>query len=72
MAQNNLMLPRDRLPQPAIIELLDTKPEVNFQSGRFFIHDVDFESHIALISHQCIQTFAVFARDNHKCLVMVI
>ena len=36
MAQNNLMLPRDRLPQPAIIELLDTKPEVNFQSGRFF------------------------------------
>ena len=35
MAQNNLMLPRDMLPQPAI-ELLDTKPEVNFQSGRFF------------------------------------
>ena len=35
MAQNNLMHPLDRLPQPAI-ELLDTKPEVNFQSGRFF------------------------------------
>ena len=43
------MHPLDRLPQPAI-ELLDTKPEVNFQSGRFFIHDVDFESHIALIN----------------------
>ena len=36
MAYSNLTHPRERLPQPAI-NILDTKPEVNFQSGRFFI-----------------------------------
>ena len=37
MAQKNFtMHPRDKIPQPAI-GVLDTKPEVNFQSGIFFI-----------------------------------
>lgn len=70
MAKNNLLHPRDRLPRPAI-ELLDTKPEVNFQSGRFFIHEVDFESRIATINYQFwrIQAFVVFVRDNYQKVI---
>ena len=68
MAQNNFMMhPGDRLPQPAI-GVLDTKPEDNFQFGRFFILDTDFESRIATINYQFwrSQAFAVFLRDNYK------
>ena len=35
--------PRERSALPAI-NILDTKPEVNFQSGRFFIQETEFES----------------------------
>ena len=70
MAQNNLTHPRDRLPQPAI-NVLDIKPEVNFQSGRFFIHDSDFEFRIATANYQFwrIQAFSVFVIDNYKKII---
>ena len=70
MSQNNLLHPREKLPQPAI-QVLYTKSEVNFQSGRFFIHEIDFESRIVSINHQFwrIQAFAVFVRENHKKII---
>ena len=69
MSQNNLLHPREKLPQSAI-QVLYTKSEVNFQSGRFFIHETDFESVIVSINHQFwrIQAFAVFVRENHKII----
>ena len=67
MAPNSSSLthPRDRLPQPAT-NVLDTKPEVNFQSGRFYIHETEFESRVQTICFQfCrIQTFSIFVKNN--------
>ena len=52
MAQKNFMMhPRNKIAQPAI-DVPDTKPEVNFQSGRFFILDTDSETRVATINHQ--------------------
>ena len=46
MAENNLPIhPRERLPQHAV-SLLDTRPEVNFQCGRFFISEDELEFRI--------------------------
>ena len=44
------------------------KPEVNFQLGRFYIHETEFESRFATISFQFwkIQAFSIFVRDNFK------
>ena len=70
MAHSNLTHPRERLRQPAI-NALDTKPEVNFQSGRFFMHEVDCESRMATINYQFwrIQAFSIFVRDNFKKVI---
>ena len=48
---SSLTHPWERLPQPAT-NVLDIKPEVNFQLGRFYIHETEFESRIATISFQ--------------------
>lgn len=73
MAYNNsscLTHPLERLPQPSI-KFLDIKPEINFQSGRFYIHETDFESHIATISFLFwrIQVFSFFVRDNFQKVI---
>ena len=62
--------PRERLPQPAI-NVLDIKPKVNFQLGRFYIHETEFKSRIATISFQFwkIQAFSIFVRDNFKRVI---
>ena len=63
MAHNSssLMHPRDRLPQP-VRSVLDTEPEVSFQSGRFYIHEIEFESRIQTINFQFwkIKAFSIF------------
>ena len=67
MAPNSSSLThaRDRLPQPAT-SVLDTKPEVNFQSGRFYIHETEFESRVQTICFQFwrIQAFSIFVKNN--------
>ena len=67
MAYNTSSLthPRDRLPQPAT-SALDTEPEVNFQSGRFYIYEMEFESRIQSIAFQFwkIQAFSFFVKIN--------
>ena len=70
MAHSSLTHPRERLSQLAI-NVLDTKPEVNFQSGRFYIQETEFESRIATISFQFwrIKAFSVFVKDNFKKVV---
>ena len=71
MAENNLPThPTERLPQHAV-PLLDTHPEVNFQCGRFFISEDEFEFRIISLCSQFmkIQTFAKFVRDNHKKII---
>lgn len=73
MAYNSsisLTHPRERLSQP-LINFLDIKPEINFQSGRFYIHETEFESHIAAISFQFrrIQEFSYFVRDNFQKVI---
>ena len=40
---SSLQHPRERLPLPAI-SVLDTKPEINFQSDHLFITQIEFES----------------------------
>ena len=44
----------------------DTKPEVNFQSGRFYIHETEFESRVQTIYFQFwrIQAFSIFVKNN--------
>lgn len=42
---------REKLPLPAI-SVLDTKPEVNFHSARFFIRETELESRIETITFQ--------------------
>ena len=71
MAENNLPIHhRERLPQHAI-PLLDTRPEVNFQCGRFFISEDKFEFRINSLCSQFIkiQEFAKFVQDNHKKVI---
>ena len=71
MAENNFPIhPRERLPQRAV-PLLDTRPEVNFQCGRFFIYEDELEFRINALCSQFlkIQAFAKFVRDNHKKLL---
>ena len=47
MVENNLLVhPRQRLPHRAV-PLLDTRPEVNFQRGRFFIYEDEFEFRVS-------------------------
>ena len=67
---SNLQHPRERLPLPAI-NVLDTKPEVNFQSGHFFIIQTEFESrvNILIFHHWKIQIFCTFVRNNFEMLV---
>ena len=71
MAENNLPIHhRERLSQHAI-PLLDTRPEVNFQCGRFFISEDEFEFRINSLCSQFIkiQEFAKFVQDNHKKII---
>ena len=59
------MHPRDNLLQPAV-SILYSLPEVNFQSGRFFISTKEFESRVNIFTFQfwAIQIFAQFVKDN--------
>ena len=61
---------RERLPLPAI-GVLDTKPEVNFQSGRFFIQQADFESQVAVVTFQFwkIKTFCFFVINSFQKII---
>ena len=71
MSENNLPIHlRERLPQHAV-PLLNTRPEVNFQCGRFFIFQDEFEFRINSLCSQFtkIQAFAKFVRDNHKKII---
>ena len=71
MAENNLPIhPRERLPEHAV-PLLDTRPELNFQCGRFFISEDEFEFRIDSLYSQFlkIHAFAKFVRDNHKRII---
>ena len=51
--------------------MLDISPEVNFQCGRFFISEDEFEFRINSLCSQFIkiQAFAKFARDNHNKII---
>lgn len=62
--------PRERPALPAI-NILDTKPEVNFQSGRFFIQETEFESWVGTITFQFwkIQAFFSFFIDNYQTII---
>ena len=67
---SSLQHPRERLPLPAI-SVLDTKPEVNFQSGRFFITQIEFESRVNILTFHYwkIQIFCTFVRNNFEMLI---
>ena len=68
MVENNLLVhPRERLPH-CPVPLLDTRPEVNFQRGRFFIYEDEFEFRVSSLCSPFlkIKAFAKFVRDNHK------
>lgn len=62
--------PRERSALPAI-NILDTKPEVNFQSGRFFIQETEFESWVGTITFQFwkMQAFFSFVKDNYQTII---
>ena len=64
---SNLQHPRERLPQLAI-NVLDTKPEVSFQSGKFYIQQTKFESRISMINFQFwkIYAFCTFVENNFQ------
>ena len=51
--------------------MLDTRPEVNFQCGRFFIYEDEFEFRVNSLCSQFlkIQAFARFVRDNHNKII---
>ena len=71
MAENNLPIHlRERPPQHAI-PLLDTRTEVNFQCGRFFISEDEFEFCINSLCSQFIkiQAFAKFVREDCKKII---
>ena len=68
MVENNLLVhPRERLPHRPV-PLLDTRPEVNFQRGRFVIYEDEFEFRVSSLCSPFlkIKAFAKFVRDNHK------
>ena len=62
---STLQHPRERLPQPAV-SVLDSKPEVNFQCGRFLITRQDFESRLNILTFHFwkIQIFSTFVKNN--------
>ena len=71
MAENNLLVhTRERLPH-RVVPLLDTRPEVNFQCGRFYIYEDEFEFHVSSLCSQFlkIQAFPKFVRDNHMKVI---
>ena len=71
MSENNLSIhSRERLPQHAVL-LLDTRPELNFQCGRFFISEDELECCINSLCSQFlkIQAFAKFVQDNYKRII---
>ena len=52
MAQNNLLLhPRERLLHTAP-EILNSKPNVDLQHGRFFVRNEEFEMRVNVICFQ--------------------
>ena len=65
---SNLQHPGERLPLPAI-SVLDTKPEVNFQSGRFFITEIESRVNILTFHYWKIQVFCTFVRNNFEMLI---
>ena len=67
---SSLQHPRERLRLPAI-SVLDTKSEVNFQSGRFFVTEIEFESIVNILTFHYwkIQVFCTFARSNFEMLI---
>ena len=68
MSQNNLTLhPRERLPNIAP-EMLNSKPNVNLQDGRFFITNEEFEMRINVICFQFwkIQSIAKSVHDIYQ------
>ena len=66
---SSLQHPRERLPLPAI-SVLDTKPEVNFPSGRFFITEIEFRVNILTFHYWKIQVFCTFVRNNFEMLII--
>ena len=62
---HSLQHPREKLLLIAI-SVLDTKPEVHFQSGRFFIRETELKSRIEKITFQFwkIRVFCTFVRGN--------
>ena len=71
MAENNLLVhPPERLLHRAV-PLLDTRPEVNFKCGRFFIYEDEFEFSVNSLCSQFlkIQAFPKFVRDNHTKII---
>ena len=71
MAENNLPIHHRERPSQYAIPLLDTRPEVNFQCGRLFISEDEFEFRINSLCSQFIkiQEFAKFVQDNHKKII---
>ena len=62
---SNLMHPREKLPQLAVI-VLDTNRDVNFQCGRFFITWQDVDSHVKFTAFRLwkIEIFYKFIKNN--------
>ena len=68
MARNNLpMHPRGRLPL-TVPKILDSRPVVELQHGRFFVMNEEFEMRLNAICFQFwkIQSFSKFVSDNHQ------
>ena len=71
MTENNLPIhPRERVSQRPV-PLLDTRREVNFQSGRFFICEDELEFRINALCYQFLkmQAFTKFVRDIHGKII---
>ena len=67
---STLQHPREKLPHPGI-SILDTSPEVNFQCGRFFITNKDFDSRLNIVTFHLwkIQIFTTFVKNNTNVVV---
>ena len=67
---SSLQHPQERLPLPAI-SVLDIKSEVNFQSGQYFITEIEFESRVNILTFHYwkIQVFCTFVRNNFEMLI---
>ena len=68
MAQSDLPLhPRERLRHTAPA-VLNSKPNVDLQHGRFFISNEEFEMRVNVICFQFwkIYSFAKFVHDNYR------